>query len=298
MRPHRGFTLIELVVSIVIAGLIAGFIGMFVATPMQAYFAQTRRSDLVDSADAAVQAFDQDVVTALPNSLRIRKVGNVWAVEMLATAGSARYWQTGETAPAPGGAARELDFTAVDASFATDGPFNNTVLSLPLKSFYLAVNNLGTAGHDAYALSNVITPSGDAIAIAGPPVAPAAEDLVTLGTPFRFVQVSPTNTVYVVTQAISYLCNPAAQTLARYSGYTIAANQASRDSDPKLLAAGATKSLVARFPTACNFTWSPGTPQHGGVLSIEMTLTRSSGTLPASSETLQVFHQVAVQGVP
>ncbi len=298
MRHHRGFTLIELVVSIVIASLIAGFIGMFVATPMQAYFAQTRRTDLVDSADAVVQAFNQDVVRALPNSLRIRKVGNVWAVEMLATAGSARYWQTGETAPAPGGAARELDFTAADASFATDGPFNNTVLSLPLKSFYLAVDNLGTAGHNAYALSSVITPAGDAISIAGPPAAAAGENLVTLGTPFRFVQASPTNTVYVVTQAVSYLCDPTGHTLARYSGYTIAANQASRDSDAKLLGAGATKSLMARFPTACNFTLSPGTPQHGGVLSIEMTLTQSSGTIPPSSESLRVFHQVAVEGVP
>ena len=129
---------------------------------------------------------------------------------------------------------------------------------------------------------------------------PAGEDLVTLGTPFRFVQASPTNTVYVVTQAITYLCNPnpAVQTLARYSGYTIAANQANRDSDTKLLNAGATKSVVARFSTACNFTFSPGTPQHGGVLSIEMTLTRSSGTQPPASETLQVFHQVAVEGVP
>jgi MSHA biogenesis protein MshO len=284
---NRGFTLIELVVSMAIAGVIAGFIGMFMATPMEAYFAQTRRTDLADSADATVRAFDQDVATALPNSLRIRQNGSVWAVEMLATAGSARYWQSGETAAVPAGAARELDFGAADSQFATDGQFSATVHALPPTSFHLAVDNLGTPGQDAYALSNVITPAGDAITFsAGAP----GEDQVTLATAFRFVQPSPTNRVYAVTQPVSYLCDPRAQTLARYSGYAIAANQTARDSDAELLAAGATKSFVARFPTACNFTLSPETAQHGAVLSIRMTLTQGG-------EAFQVFHQVAVEGI-
>jgi MSHA biogenesis protein MshO len=285
---QRGFTLIELVVSIVIAGVIAGFIGMFMATPMEAYYAQTRRTNLADSADAIVRAFDQDVTSALPNSVRIMQVGNVWAVEMLATAGSARYWQTGETAPPPAGAARELDFTAADSQFATDGQFNNAVHALAPKSFYLVVNNLGTPGQDAYALQNVITPAGDTITFgAGAP----GEDQVTLSAAFRFAQASPTNTVYVVTQPVSYLCDQAANTLARYWGYTIAANQASRSSDAQLLGAGAVKSLVAQYPTACNFILSPGTAYHGGVLGIQMTLANGG-------ETLQVFHQVAVAGIP
>jgi len=47
-----GFSLIELIVAITVAGIIAAFIGMFLKTPTDAYFAQVHRADLTDSADS------------------------------------------------------------------------------------------------------------------------------------------------------------------------------------------------------------------------------------------------------
>ncbi len=277
MRPHqaRGFTLIELVVSMAIAAVIVGFIGMFMATPMEAYRAQTRRTDLVDSADAIVRAFDQDLATALPNSVRLIPNG----VSLLATAGSARYWEVGDTTPLPGGdPVRELDFASADTQFATDGQLNQAVHALAANSFYLVVNNLGTVGHDAYTLTDVITPPGTSITFSAGSV---GEDQVSVSPAFRFAQSSTTHTVYVVTQPVTYLCNPAAGTLTRYSGYTIG--------DPTL--GGASSSLVARFVTACQFTPPVGTSQHGGLLGMQITLVNNGETLP-------VFHQVAVEGIP
>ena len=291
----RGFTLIELVVSMVIAAVIAGFIGMFMATPLEAYFAQTRRGDLVDSADAIVRSFDQDISTALPNSVQVIRTGTVVAVALLATAGSARYWTAGETAVAPGGAARELDFSAADSQFATDGPFNASVHALPPKSFYLAVDNLGTAGLDAYTLTNVITPAGTLITFGA---GLAGEDQITLAAPFQFAQASPTNTMYVVTQPVTYLCDEQAGTLTRYSGYAIV-NPSLRKTAAQFAGTGASSSLVARFLSSCRFTAPVGTPYHGGVLGMQLTLVNNKNIpVGGSAETLQVFHQVAVQGIP
>ncbi len=277
--------------SITIAAIIAGFIGMFMATPMEAYFAQTRRTDLGDSADAIVRGFEIDVRTALPNSLRITRNGNVVTVELLATLDSERYWESGETASPPAGATRELDFSGpVDLQFATDGAFNAPVHALAPTAFHLVVNNLGTPGASAYELANVITPPGMTIGIQ-PSAANPGEDQVTLTPGFHFIAASPSHKVFVVTQPVAYLCDEGAHTVTRYSGYTIASDPATRDSAAALIAAGATSSLVALFPTVCQFDYSAGTTYHGGLLSIRVTLVNNG-------ETVQVFHQVPVEDVP
>ncbi len=288
LARERGFTLIELVVSIAIAAVIVGFVGMFMSTPMDAYFAQTRRTDLSDSADAITRAFEQDVRTALPNSIRITRNGSVVAVEMLATAGSARYWEAGETAVSPGGAARELDFSgAPDAQFSTDGTFNAAVHALAPTTFHLSVNNLGTPGANAYELANVMTPAGTSIAL----ISSGGEDQVTLTPGFHFIAASASHTIFAVTQPVAYLCDEGLHTVTRYAGYSIAADPTTRDSAGALNGAGAVSYLVAQFPTACQFDLSAGTAHHGGVLSLRVTLVKDG-------ETMQLFHQVPVEGVP
>ncbi len=265
---------------------------MFMATPMDAYFAQTRRTDLADSADAIVRAFEQDIPTALPNSLRINRTGSVVAVEILATAGSARYWISGEAGPGtPADLARELDFpvlpTPADLQFATDGAFGQAVHNLLPNSYYLSVNNEGTAGKDAYELQKVITPKGVLI---GPTTA-GAEDPVTLPAAFRFTNgSSPTHTAFVVTGPVAYLCDEAAHTVTRYWNYSIAADPTTRDTAPGLIGAGAQHALVAQFPTVCQFTSTAETASRGALLSLAVTLVKDG-------ETVQLFHQIAVEKI-
>lgn len=287
---QRGFTLVELVVAIVIAALIAGFVGMFMATPIEEYYSQEYRGDLADSADSIARSFDQDVSVALPNSVRVTPNGQEWAVEMLATAGSARYWTTGES---KGGALEDLDFASPpDTQFATDGAF---VPTPPAAGVQLAINNQ-TAAPGAYSpASRVMTPAATAVAI----TTAGNESSVKMTPGFRFAGTSPTSTVYVVTQAVAYICNQKTGALTRYAGYTLAANATARDSDAKLLAAGPkTVSVVGRFIRVCRFAWTNGTPNHGGLLSLELTLVNSGNTLANNGGTLSLFRQVAVQGVP
>ena len=285
-RQH-GFTLIELIVSMAIAAIIAGFIGMFMATPMEAYFAQTRRAALADAADAIVRAFDQDVPTALPNSVRITYNGAVTAVEMLATADSARYWASAETtalAP-PAGAARELDFTSADGQFAIDGLFNGALVGPASTAVRLVV--LGGPGADAYQQPAVMTPVGTSITLLN-----GGEGSVTLAPAFQFGAPSPSHAVFVVTQPVSYLCNRTAGTITRYTGYSIAADPTTRDSAAELIAAGAAQpSVVTQLVSTCQFVYSAGTAYHGGLLSLAVTLVKDA-------ETFQLFHQTALEKVP
>ncbi len=204
-------------------------------------------------------------------------------VELLATVDSERYWMTGEI----GTASRELDFTAADGQFATDGPFNAAVHALAPNSFYLSVYNQGTPGTDAYELANVMTPRGMPITVA----TVGGEDRVTMSPAFHFIADSPTHRVYVVTQPVAYLCDEGAHTVSRYWNYTVAADKTTRASPAAFIGAGASSSLVAQYPSACEFDYAAGTATHGGVLSVRLTLVKDA-------ETLQVFHQVAVRGLP
>ena len=82
-RHAGGFTLIELVVGIVLSAIVIGFAALFMSTPVDAYFAQSRRSGLVDSSDAITRRLADDLRHALPNSVRIRNAGTRAIVELL-----------------------------------------------------------------------------------------------------------------------------------------------------------------------------------------------------------------------
>lgn len=158
--------------------------------------------------------------------------------------------------------------------------------ALPVDApYYLSVNN--APPNDAYSLTNVMTPANRQLKFSGTASA-AAEDTITISPAFTFAAGSPTNRIYLVTRPVTYLCNESAGTLHRYSGYTIAASQASRNTAAKLTSAGATASLVARDIQSCTFAVQPATASQGQIVTIRMTVVRDG-------ETTSILHQAAVE---
>ena len=89
-RQH-GFTLIELVVTLVISTIVVAFVSLFISGPVQGFADQARRVRLVDAADAALERIGRDVRRSLPNSVRTTSSGGVVALEILSTVDGARY---------------------------------------------------------------------------------------------------------------------------------------------------------------------------------------------------------------
>lgn len=259
----RAFTLIELVVTMSVSTIVVAFAAMFVSVPVQGFMDQSRRVRLVDAAESAVQRMKRDVRRALPNSVRVTTNGPVVALELLGTLDGARY-----RIQPPGGDAAMLDFSAADDSFNVIGDFLQITKPFSSTSSYLSVYNVGVPGANAYELTDVITPAGTQIDIVD--AALPGEDRVTLSPAFQFSWGSPGQRIFLVDGPVSYLCDTAADTLTRYTGYSIATAHSSRDSAGELLGAGASADLVADRLGACSFTYTSGTAERSAVLTIEI----------------------------
>jgi MSHA biogenesis protein MshO len=279
-----GFTLIELVVAIVISAIVASFMVLFLDTPIESYFAQTRRSDLVDSAHRISDAVTADARSALPNSMRLNAAGT--ALELLATAGVARYYGKGDKNSAAG---EELTVGAAASSFGTLDSF--TTQTLPYRAqYYISVGNLGTPPYDAYRIANGVMTSLGTITVDPNPSTPpyvAGENLLNLSGSMTFkapgapaTQPSVHN-AYLVSGPVSYVCKPnaakpAAGTLMRYSGYGVTNAQA--------VPPAGTGGLIAHDVSACTIAIVPAP---AGYAYGELAILRV--TLSSNGESLQVF---------
>jgi MSHA biogenesis protein MshO len=291
-KRQVGFTLIELIVVIVISASVAVFMVLFLDAPVESYFAQTHRSDLVDSAHRISDAVTADARTALPNSMRVNAAKT--ALELLATTGVARYYGRGDQNGVSGeelviGSPMTILSGGTLPSFATLDLFNSQ--TTPYQPKYLSVGNLGTAAYTAYnGATGVMTPASTTITVGPNPSGvppPAGENLVTLSTQMIFKAAGAPATqpsvhnAYLVSGPVSYVCrpnaaNPTAGTLMRYSGYAVTTVQ-------RVPPAG-TGALIAHDVSACTISVAPAPPGYAyGQIAI------LAVTLSSNGETLQVF---------
>ncbi len=286
MKAHAaGFTLIELIITMTITVIVASFAAYFIAAPIRGFNDQVRRAELVDSAESSLRRMGRDIRRALPNSVRITTSGSITALEILNAVEGVRY----RAGPPPGNLNARLTFSAADGAFNSIGLFSAITKPFSSTTHYLSVYNVGTAGANAYELSNVITPTGTQIDIDA--AAEAGEDNVTLSPSFQFAYPSPRQRVYLVDTPVTFLCDTATGNLTRYAGYTIATNQADRDSDAELLAAGAAAALLSDNLTACTFTFTPGTAQRAGLVTMSLNVAQAG-------ETIFLLQQVHVHSAP
>lgn len=267
-RNSGGFSLIELIVVIAVVGILAGIVAVFIRSPLEGYMAASRRAELTDTADGALLRIARDLRTALPNSVRITQVGSVYYLEYLPIQDGGRY-RAEQTGAALGDI---LDFTSgADASFDVLGPSVTAA-----NSQYLVVYNLGLdADSDAWQGGNrrAVTSSG------------AVANLVFTSTGSALPLESPSHRFYLVSSPVSYVCDPAAGTVRRYSGYG-----APTAAQPTSFGSG-TNALLANRVKACSMVYQPGVSQRLGQLTLWLQLENSEGD---NAEQVSLYREVLV----
>jgi len=296
-RFRAGFTLVEMIVSIVVIAVMAVAVTAFLRNPMVSYQDAQRRASLTDTVQTAFSYFSRDLQTALPNSVRVPPpIGGVYYLEFLKvrTGGRYRAAHGGETAACPTTGTEDGDvlvFGVEDTCFRSLGDIPN-LASIVTGNDYLVVYNLGTA-YDVSANAYQACPSSTAgcnkSLITAVSASPSDhEDRITFQSN-TFTLDSPAHRFQVVSGPVSYICNPSAGTLTRISGYPISATQ---QTPP---AGGTTASLIASGAgsiTACTITYDV-VNERTALVSMWLTLKD-----PAGSATVNLFQQVQVSNVP
>ncbi|MBS1144447.1 MAG: ral secretion pathway protein [Proteobacteria bacterium] len=261
-RHERGFTLVEMIISIVITGIVVSMVAMFGRGQIGAYMDATNRAELADAADTALRRIARELQSALPNS--VRQSGNFLEFVPIHDAGRYR----AEVNSTGGG--NILDFTSnTDASFEVLGPTVTVLVG-----DQLVIYNLGLPGSDVYAgTSRRAATAGSGLSTIT--FAPAG---------VQFPLASPQSRFQVVGSPVTYEC--AGGSLLRHSGYGFQAAQ------PVAFGAlGGVTAVIADNVSACSFNYAPAVLQRNGLVVMRLTLTRNG-------ESVELLHQVDVQNTP
>lgn len=293
-----GFTLVEMVVVITIAGIVGTMATYFMVNVMQGYEDQTRRAELVDAAESALRRTQRDVRRALPNSIRVVNEGNGngRVLELLQTLDGGRYRAA---PPPPGNPAALLNFAGADTDFDILGNLlctTNPAVTGPCAGYannLLVIYNLGQAGADAYTGANVVA-AGSVITVGSGAAADGTSDHINITPGFQFAFESPNQRFFIVDTPVTYLCDTAAGTLTRYDGYPLTADQTTIDTDAELSAlAGVQSALVANNITACTIDYQSGTSVRTGLVTLALTVADVT-----TNERIRLLHEVHVDNVP
>lgn len=266
----RGFTLLELLLVILITGILAVVVAPVVRQPVQAYFDQTGRAELVYSAEMALRAISRDARRSLPYSVRINAAQT--AVEFVRITDVARYNTSGNNA-------ERLRFNNADDTFDLDGRFFG-IAARPYTlsgDERLVVFNLGVAGRDIYQGDSVATP--DAATMTVTISDNGNEDRVTLTPDHLFPAPSPSRRIYLADGATSYACFGGG--LFRDSGYGYLPVQPA----PADVAGGV---LMTDNVSACRFDYDPGNSGRPGLLTMTLSLSRNG-------ESITLLHEIHIQ---
>ncbi|HYW92846.1 MAG TPA: type II secretion system protein [Gammaproteobacteria bacterium] len=274
-----GFSLIEMVVVIAIAGIMAAVAGLFILGPVRSFNAQSRRAALVNDAALALLRMSRDIHAALPNSVRVQG----GELELLYTLDGNRY-----RSAAPGSAADRLQFNKPDAAFNVFSPFTG----LSSANQYLAVYPLGEQGANPYR-DPVMTPAMNITqsTVPGPGSGGSSETRITLPTAHQFPYQSPANRIYLVSGPVSYVCSGGR--LLRYSGYPVQSSQPSASALASMAASGAAQvGTVTADLKSCSFSYQTlATARRSALVTMQVVLERHG-------EQVRLMRQVHVDNTP
>lgn len=263
--PNAGFTLIEIITTIVILGILSAITASFFKPAIDSYVDVANRAALSEKADSAVRQLTRELQTALPNSLRSTSSGSTSCIEFLPVIAGGRY----RIQPDSAGAGDVLDFSTTDTSFDVLAEEGLSSLFPSSSTYRVAIYNLGQANADAY--------NGDVTAA----IKSASSTNIKLSAGKQFPFASPSNRFFVIPDnSVAYTC--------RGSGI-FRSTQNIVATPPETCPTEGT--LLVDNVSACSIVYTPSVDRRNGLVAIRLQLTQNN-------ETVTLYQEVPINNVP
>jgi len=260
---EHGFTLVELIMVIALAGIVAVMISTVMSRPLQGFADQSRRAELTDLAAMALNRMARDIRLAVPNLLVVSS--NEVRLVPIAAAGRYRANQ-----PDPDGPRQDPPAcTQASGACSIDilSPIEPASATTP--HWLIIYNTSGLAG-----LAEA--QDGDNSAISPKAFTWKDGTLSTGLSDFRFQYASPQKRFYLANEAVTYRCT---------------GDELLRESSQKLDGSEAVQAVVVDSVNTCSFSYEPGTNTRNGLVTLRLSLTKGG-------ETISLLQQVHVDNAP
>ena len=290
---HRGFSLIELVIVIILTGILAGVLFMILRGPLQAYVQIERRVALIDIVETALHRMTREIRLALPYSVRADAPGGFEAVEFIRTLDGGRYRNRGVNRLKFNQASGTFDvfntlvnFASIDTAAAASSQD-----CIDSQADCLVVFNIGQPKTSATATAigfsaNAYLGASNAYEGNIAAVTAAAANSISFDNSdltWSFGIQSPQQRFHIVDTPVSFVCN--GSEIYRYSDYTIPESQ---QANP-----GGSSNLLIDQVTSCEFDFDKPTLTRFGLLTINIEVTDAQ-----SGESVTLLQQIHITNVP
>jgi MSHA biogenesis protein MshO len=264
-----------MVIAITLLGVLAMAAVPMLRLPMNAYMDTQRRADAMQSLDMVHTKLEADLAQALPGSVRVRQVGARWLLEYLEVraVGRHRAGTSGAAQACPATCSAVGNNDALEAG-CSEGCF--TALGAldgapPVPGTdWVVVNPTGAAGGNPWLGGAAVVPGGIKSRLLA--TAAAADGLRLSITPHSFASLAASRRFWVVSQPVTWECNPATGRIVRYWGYALAAAQ------PAAIVGG-NNAPVADGLAACRFSVNTSASEGRSSVSAWFRLTRNEAAL-------------------
>ena len=280
LKHTSGLTLIELVIVMVVMGLIALVILVFMQRTFVGYAQSRDRLLLAEQGGLALNRLRRETRLALPNSARLTTVGGAYYLEFAPVSTAGRY-RVGSATGVDTAIACPVDSASIPDNVVLTLGFSDTCFkalgvvdtSGVFPGDWLVIFNAGAgyAGSDFYETGAAT--GGNKAALSS--ISSSATETRVAFAANVFAWDSPGHRFYLAKNPVSYVCDPAAQTLTRWSGYPVQSIQPTTGLSGL---SGASSAALLKKVGSCKISYAPSSiSSQFGLVTINVSITAPSG---------------------
>lgn len=255
---QSGFTLIEMIITIVLIGILGVGISRFIGQSVQGVKDTAERQQLSTIGWITSEKISRDIRDALPNSFRLNGIGSGTCIEFIPTVAGTDYL----TVPVVSAAS---SFEVVPFPNYVEGDVDT---SQDRVAVYPYTNSNLYDLNDPGTISSRIDSMADGATI-------NAQE-ITLNSAHQFLTDSPTRRLYVVREPVMYCF--VGQYLYRYGNYGFQTT----------MPTPASGSVIASRLDSGTFSYAPGTLSRSGVVTFRFDVRGSDGAVQSIDQEVQI----------